>query len=62
MKPFFAITAHWIYRDEKDGSLKLKARLIAFQRIWGTHNGENLGKLCLDLLDRAGTTGNVRLI
>jgi hypothetical protein len=55
---FFAITAHWAYRDDDD-SIKIKARLIAFHRIFGRHTGEKLGKLCIDLLDRAGTTANV---
>lgn len=58
---FFAITAHWAYRDEADDSIKIKARLIAFHRIFGRHTGENLAQLCIDLLDRAGTTANVSL-
>jgi len=59
--PYFAITAHWAYRDETDDSIKIKARLIAFHRIFGRHTGEKLGQLCIDLLDRAGTTGNVSI-
>jgi len=56
---YFAITAHWAYRDDTDGSIKIKARLIAFHRIFGRHTGEKLAQLCIDLLDRAGTTANV---
>lgn len=59
LKPFFAITAHWVYRDDADGSIRIKARLIAFHQISGRHTGENMAKLCLDLLDRAGCTANV---
>jgi hypothetical protein len=59
LNPYFAITAHWAYRDDTDGSIKMKARLIAFHRIFGRHTGEKLGQLCIDLLDRAGTTANV---
>ena len=59
LQSFFAITAHWAYRDEYDGSIKIKARLIAFHKIFGRHTGEKLAKLCIDLLDRAGTTANV---
>jgi hypothetical protein len=44
-----------------DGSVKIKARLIAFHRIFGRHTGEKLAKLCIDLLDRAGTTANVSI-
>jgi hypothetical protein len=49
---------HWAYRDDTDGSIKINARLIAFHRIFGPHSGEKLGQLCIDLLDRAGTTAN----
>ena len=37
----------------------MKARLIAFHRIVGRHTGEKLAQLCINLLDRAGTTANV---
>jgi hypothetical protein len=56
---YFAITAHWAYRDT-DGSIKIQARLIAFHRIFGHHTGEKMARLCINLLDRAGTTSNVR--
>ena len=59
MQSYFAITAHWAYRDDADGSIKIKARLIAFHRIFGRHTGAKLAQLCIDLLDRAGTTANV---
>ena len=58
LQPYFAITAHWAYRDT-DGSIKIKARLIAFHRIFGRHTGKKMAQLCIDLLDRAGTTSNV---
>ena len=53
--------AYWAYRDETDGSIKIKARLIAFHRIFGRHTTEKLAQLCIDLLDRAGTTANVSI-
>ena len=56
------MTAHWAYRDAMDGSIKMKARLIAFHRIFGRHTGNKLGQLCIDLLDRAGTTANVSML
>jgi len=59
LQSYFAITAHWAYRDNADGSIKIKARLIAFHPISGRHTGANMAQLCLDLLDRAGTTANV---
>jgi hypothetical protein len=51
--------AHWAYRDT-DGSIKIQACLIAFHRIFGHHTGEKMAQLCIDLLDRARTTSNVR--
>ena len=58
-QPYFAITAHWAYCDEVDGSIKIKARLIAFHQIFGRHIGQKMAQLCINLLDRAGTTANV---
>jgi hypothetical protein len=40
--------------------MKIQAHLIAFHRIFGCHTGEKMAQLCIDLLDRAGTTSNVR--
>ena len=60
LQPFFAITAQWVHHDDTDGCIKIKAQLIAFHQIWGSHTAKKMAKLCLDLLDRAGTTSNVR--
>lgn len=60
LQSYFAITAHWAYRDDTDGSIKIKARLIAFHRMFGTHDGQKMAQLCIDLLDRAGITANVK--
>lgn len=57
--PYIAITAHWMGNDES-GHLTLKNALIAFQRVWGKHTASNLARIVLQLLDRAGTTTNVR--
>ena len=53
------MTAHWAYRDESDDTIKLKARLIAFHRIRGRHTAENMARITVDLLGRAGVTDNV---
>ena len=60
LQPYFAIMAHCAYCDNTDGSIKIKARLIAFHRIYGTHDGKKMAQLCIDLLDRAGITANVK--
>jgi hypothetical protein len=59
LQPYFAITANWAYCDT-DGSMKIQAHLIVFHRIFGHHTGKKMAQLCIDLLDRAGTTSNVR--
>ena len=58
MRPYLALTAHWIANE--GGSLKLKVSLIAFHYFPGSHTGEALVKLLLELLDRAEVTMKVR--
>lgn len=59
LRSFYAMTAHWAYRDESDDTIKLKARLIAFHRIRGRHTADNMARITVDLLGRAGVTDNV---
>jgi hypothetical protein len=60
LRPYMALTAHWIARVTGTSSLQLKAALIAFHRLRGNHDGETLAGAVLQLLDRAGITGKVR--
>ena len=60
LRPFLAITAHWIARITGTTSLQLKAALIAFHRLRGNHDGESLAAAVLQLLDRAGITVKVQ--
>ena len=62
LQSFYAMTAHWAYRDESDDTIKMKVRLIAFHRIKGRHTAENMAKITVDLLGRAGVTDNVSYI
>ena len=41
--------AHWI--EVKDGKWKMKAAVIGFKSLSGTHNGENLGGYTMGLLN-----------
>ncbi|KAJ8579265.1 hypothetical protein M405DRAFT_848339, partial [Rhizopogon salebrosus TDB-379] len=45
--PYIAITAHWIVLDDGTAMLVLKAGLIAFHCIPGSHTGE-MGHFTLD--------------
>ena len=53
------MTAHWISRSEGSSSLQLKAALIAFHRLRGSHDGKTLARTVVELLDRAGITVKV---
>jgi hypothetical protein len=57
--PFLAVTAHWVERDESTRHLKLRAALIAFHRLRGSHNGHRLARIALNILDRVGVTDKV---
>ena len=60
LRPFLGMTAHWIAEEEGSSSLQLKSALVAFQRIWGPHDGPSLANVVFRLLDRAGITKKVR--
>ena len=49
---FLGMTAHWI--EVKDTKWKMRAEVIRFKLLSGTHNGENLGRYAVGLLDRVG--------
>jgi len=46
------MTAHWI--EVNDGKWKMRAAVIGFKAISGSHTGENLGRYTVGLLDRVG--------
>lgn len=46
---FLGMTAHWI--EVKGGKWKLRAVVIRFKALSGAHNGENLGRCAVGLLD-----------
>lgn len=62
LQPFFAITAHWIARNGQTEHLELRAALVAFHCIVGKHDGKNLAKIALSMLDRAGITVKVYIM
>lgn len=56
---YLCITAHWLANNPQTGKTELRTTLIAFHNISGKHNGVNLVKITLQLLDRASITTNV---
>jgi hypothetical protein len=49
---FQGMTAHWI--EVKEGKWKMRAAVIGFKGLSGAHDGENLGRYSVGLLDRVG--------
>jgi hypothetical protein len=54
-----AIMAHWIAKETKTSMLVLRAVLITFSHMPGSHAGDCLGQSILDLLDHAEMTEKV---
>jgi hypothetical protein len=56
-KPYMAVTAHWLEGGPK--KLTLRADLIGFVHIPGSHTGERLGQVFHSIIDRMGITKKV---
>ena len=52
------MTTHWI--AVKEGKWKLKAVVIGFKALSGGHNGENLRRYSVGLLDQVGIMSKTR--
>jgi hypothetical protein len=50
---FQGVTAHWIDVNV-EGKWTMKAAVIGFKALSGAHDGENLGRYTVGLLDRVG--------
>jgi len=46
---FLGMTAHWI--EVKEKIWNMRAKVIGFKALSGTHSGENLGHYTVGLLD-----------
>jgi hypothetical protein len=60
MHPYMAVTAHFV--KEKAEIRTLEARLIAFQHMPGSHDGQTLGQTFVDILERFNLTKKVGCI
>jgi hypothetical protein len=60
LRPYLAITAHWIAELEGMTALQLRMALISFHHLHSQHDGRSLAKVVLQLLDRTGITVKVR--
>jgi hypothetical protein len=49
---FLRMTAYWI--EVKEKKWKMRAEVIGFKAISGTHSGENLRRYAVGLLDHVG--------
>jgi len=59
LRPFLALTAHWLGHEEPGSNLVLKTALFAFHNVMGKHDGWNLVNISVRLMDHAGMTANV---
>ncbi|KAG2345163.1 hypothetical protein BDR05DRAFT_881376, partial [Suillus weaverae] len=62
LHPFLAVTAHWILKENKNTALVLKAVLITFHHIPGSHTGKALASKILELVYGAEVKHNVRVL
>ena len=53
--------AHWMGRNNATEVSQLDSALLAFHHVKGTHDGERLAKIALNITNRAGVTENVRI-
>ena len=49
---FMGMSGHWI--EVKDGKWKMRGEVIGFKALSGAHNGENLGRYAVGLLEHGG--------
>ncbi|KAI6017115.1 hypothetical protein EDC04DRAFT_2902646 [Pisolithus marmoratus] len=56
LRPFLALTTHWIGKSEGTMLLQLKAALLAFHHLPGNHTGDYIAQKFLHLLDHAEVT------
>ncbi|KAF7330238.1 putative AC transposase [Mycena venus] len=56
-----AITAHYIVKDA-NGRLVLKTRLVAFRRLEGSHTGENIGKIFVQVVKEIGCLHKIGMV
>ena len=67
-KPYMAVTAHWMERQPLQVSqtllhrISLRADLIGFIYVLGSHTGNNLAEVFLYILDRLQIANKVSFI
>ena len=54
-----AVTAHYIVRCPKTGNWLMRARLVAFRYLPGSHSGERIGETFLHVLEELSCKDNV---
>ena len=62
LRSYLCLTAHWMARNKRTRVLELRCVLVAFHNVTGHHDGVNLARTMLALLDRAGVTAQVCLV
>ena len=64
LKPYMAVTAHWLENIQSPGGAKrltLRASLIGFLHLPGSHTGENLDDALFFIIKRSGLQNKVSI-
>lgn len=59
LKGFMAITAHYMVKD-LSGHVVMRSRLITFRQVHGSHDGANMAKSFMSVLEELGISDRVR--
>lgn len=63
LKPYMAVTAHWlelVLLKNGQRKLALRADLIGFVHVPGSHTGERLAQVLYFIINRVGLVGKVK--
>lgn len=56
---YMALTAHWLAIDPATGTLRLKARLVGFRHVPGTHSGDAEADVIWKIFNELGVVEKV---
>jgi hypothetical protein len=61
--PYLGVTIHWVHsKPESPSEWSLRTLLLTFHKVKGNHSGDNLAKLVMEILNKAGLTSKVHIV
>jgi hypothetical protein len=61
MKSYMAVMAHYLAKDSQ-GNLVIRADLVAFRELHGSHTGVNIAKVFLQVVQEIGALHKVNAL